>query len=706
MPSLKQLERIVEERLARGHVKGLFEAMKRGRDGRARAIEELGEYESFRAEVRRIKERCIERLPELIDLFKRNAEARGARVYLAGDAAEANEITARIIRDRGARLTAKSKSLTSEEIELNAYLESRGIEVVETDLGERIIQLAGERPSHLVFPAVHKTRQDIAHLFSGESGRRVGDELPELMGYIRARLRSVFLAADVGITGANIGIAENGAVVIETNEGNARLVSSLPKTQIVIMGVEKLVETVEDALYVMRAHPVAATGQRLTTYVTLIAGRLPLTDTGEERELHIVMLDNGRLRMRRDRWFREALYCIRCGACMNICAPYSVVGGHVFGHIYPGPIGIPWTANVHGIEEARFSQLCISCGLCHYICPAGIDIPMMISRVKQLDAEASGGFPKANRYMMSYERLGGIASATAPLSNWVLRRRVIRELLSRLMGIDSSRTLPVFKRGTFMKRVAKMRTRVEGAERRVALFLDFNANYVEPEIAESLARALVGAGVDVVVPPQLTSGYPFIAYGDLDSARRYAEKNVASLVRYVDEGYVVLSIEPTATYAIRHSYPRLLEGDGAALRVAARTMEALEYLALLCREGLIEPSLMIEGEPGLHVSCHQRVLGRAEGVMELFRRAGREARLVETGMCCGMGGTFGLKKGPIGAGLSGAMGSWLFRLYKESGVDYIVTESSVCRLQLEEGTGIPVMHPLRALSLKPREAGE
>jgi len=322
--------------------------------------------------------------------------------------------------------------------------------------------------------------------------------------------------------------------------------------------------------------------------------------------------------------------------------------------------------------------------------------------VKQLEAEMGGGFPKANRYMMSYERLGRIASATAPLSNWILRRRFVRVLMARLMGVDSSRRLPEFKRLTFMKRAAKMQTRIEGAERHVALFLDFNANYVEPEIAEAIVGILVGAGVDVAIPPQLTSGYPFIAYGDLDSARRYAERNVASLVRYVDEGYHILSIEPTATYALKHSYPRLLEGDEAAAKVASCTIEAIEYLASLSHEGLIEVSAVAEGQPGLHVSCHQRVLGHAKGVTELFKKAGREVRLIETGMCCGMGGTFGLKSGPIGADLSEKMGSWLFSLYRESGVDYIVTESSVCKLQLEEGTGLPVLHPLRALSLKPR----
>ncbi|MCS6787854.1 MAG: LUD domain-containing protein, partial [Aigarchaeota archaeon] len=356
MRGLRALEQTVEESLSRGPVRGLYLAMMRGLLGRKRAASEIDDYERFRDEARRIKERSLEEMEELLTEFVRNAEARGAKVHFARDAVEANEIILRVASGARARLIVKSKSLTSEEIELNQYLESRGIEVVETDLGERIIQLAGERPSHLVFPAIHKSVSEVAELFSKEGGEKLDHDVRPILSYVRRRLRSQFLDADVGINGANVAIAELGAVVLETNEGNGRLTASLPRVQVVLMGIEKVVKTVEEALILARSHAVAATGQRLTTYVSIMGGRLPVSGEGG-RELHIVLLDNGRRRMLDDPVFREALYCIRCGACMNVCSPYSVVGGHVFGHIYPGPIGIPWTANVHGLDRAEFAEL-------------------------------------------------------------------------------------------------------------------------------------------------------------------------------------------------------------------------------------------------------------------------------------------------------------------------------------------------------------
>ncbi|MEM4238324.1 MAG: LUD domain-containing protein, partial [Nitrososphaerota archaeon] len=337
---MRSLQNRLEERLSQGPVRGLYAAMMRGLQGRERAVNEMEAFEAFREEAQKIKEKSIERLPELIDLFVKNCERRGAKVYFARDSEEAVQTIAEIVKASGGKLVAKSKSLTSEEILLNEGLEKRGIEVVETDLGERIIQLAGERPSHLVFPAIHKTSEDVGLLFSREAGIKVGRDIKELMDYIRRRLRGVFMNADVGLNGANIGIAEIGGVVLETNEGNGRLTASLPRIQIVLIGIEKIVETIEEAFILARAHGVAATGQRLTTYVSVMAGRSPMAGDGG-REMHIVLLDNGRTGMRDDKVFREALYCIRCGACMNVCAPYSVVGGHIFGHIYPGPIGIP-----------------------------------------------------------------------------------------------------------------------------------------------------------------------------------------------------------------------------------------------------------------------------------------------------------------------------------------------------------------------------
>jgi iron-sulfur cluster protein len=688
-----ELEKLVSAALARGRVRGLYEAMVRGLTGRERAIAEFEDYGSFRRKVREVKERSVEELEGLVEEFVRNAEARGARVHYAADAEDACNIILRIIEQSGGKKMVKSKSLTSEEIELNDRLEREGIEVLETDLGERIIQLAREKPSHLVFPAIHKTVGDVAELFSAEAGRKLEPEIGALLTYIRSRLRREFLDADVGLNGANVAIAELGAVVLETNEGNGRLVASLPRVQIVLVGIEKVVRTVEEALMLARSHAVAATGQRLTVYVSIMGGRMPLRDA-EGRELHIVLLDNGRRRMREDPFFREALYCIRCGACMNVCAPYSVVGGHVFGHIYPGPIGIPWTANVHGLEKASFAHLCISCGLCKEVCPVEINIPMMIARVKEMEAEVHG-FPRVNRVMMAYERFGGLASRLAPISNRAIRSRAVRWLMEKLLGLDRDVELPAFDRRTLRARLRSVRRRPENPVMKVALFPDFFYEYVRPDIAEGLIVLLQEAGVEVEVPPVKTSGYPLVAYGDLKGARRYAERNVRVLREYASKGYLIVSLEPTATYALKFVYPYLLR-DRDSMVVSEMTVEALALLRDLLRSGRISLK-PVSGRYGVHVPCHQRALSGAEHVTRLLSSAGAEVEVIGDGMCCGMAGTFGMKAGPIGRGLSLAMGERLFSMFKSRELDAIVTESSVCAIHLKEGTGMRVMHPLELL---------
>jgi len=687
---LQRLARALEEQ---DRSKQLYDAMKRGRDGRASAIQEFDDFEAYRDEIRKIKERCVGRLGDLIDRFVQEAGRRGAHVYLARDGREAISYVMGIVkRIRGKRII-KSKSLTSEEIGFNAPFESEGYEVYETDLGEWIIQVAGEKPVHLVFPAIHKTAGEVAQNFSTKYSEPISPDIEEIMRFVRRTLRKVFLDADIGVSGANVAIAETGSVVIETNEGNGRLVTSIPRVHVVLMGMEKVVERIDDALPLIRAHAVSATGQRTTTYVTVLSGRSPLA--GEERELHIVILDNGRSKMLGDEWFKEALYCIRCGACMNICAPYGVATGHLFGHIYPGPIGIPWTANVHGLEKAKFAHLCISCGLCKEICPVEIDIPMMIARVKELDIERHGQLA-VNKVLESYESLAPLLSKIAPLWNWLARKSAFRALLEAALGIERSRPLPEFKRETFFKWYKKNYSE-GGREEKVVFFVDFFANYVQPELAISVAKILDRAGIGIILPPQKSSGYPYISYGDLRKAREVAEYNVDNLYPYASRGYAIISLEPTATYALKEVYPKLLGGDERSIVVRSATHEVMEYILKLFEDGRIEIRRSRKERVGFHVSCHQRSISAGRYSIELLRRAGLDVILRETGMCCGMGGTFGLKKGPLGHGLSMAIGEHLFRLFREEKIDYIVTESSVCKMHLEKGTGLRVVHPLTIL---------
>ena len=668
-------------------------AMRRGRDGRATALQILDQPDKLRERVRRTKEEAIANLGALLEEFTINATKRGATIFLAKDGSAAINYIAEIARANNAKLITKSKSLTSEEIEMNHPLEAMGYEVVETDLGERIIQIAKEKPIHLVFPAAHKTVEQIADLFSlGQS--KIQPDHPAIMKFVRENLRSIFLSADIGVTGANVAIAETGTIVIETNEGNARLVSSIPKIQVVIMGMEKIVPSVENAIDMIKAHPTSATGQQLTTYVSFISGRSPLNGQ-QGRKLYIIILDNGRTKIRSDLDIREALYCIRCGACMNICPTYEVVGGHVFGYIYPGPIGIPWTAGVHGLQNADFAALCISCGLCHEMCPADIDIPYLIAKVKEQQNQKRGQ-SLVNKVMIRSDEFAKIASTAAPISNWILRLPSFRYLLEKTLGTDRRRHLPKFSRDTFDVWWSTHIPMVEESQRKVAYFVDVYANYNRRDIGIGAVTLLEKCGVEVIVPEQKTSGMPYFSYGELEKARAVASYNVEHMLPFVRKGYSVVATEPTATYCFKELYPRLLKNDESRL-VAQHTNEYLDFLTA------IEPfkasiKKVFSGKAGFHISCHQRALGKGEATLDLLRMTGIEVKVIETGTCCGMGGTFGLKAGVLGYGLSCEVGLPLFELFKKGEVDFGLTESSVCTMQLEQGTNLRFDHPVALLT--------
>ncbi|MDE2887644.1 MAG: LUD domain-containing protein [Gemmatimonadota bacterium] len=696
----EKIDHALKERSGRT---ALYRAMKRGRDSRHKAVGALPGGEGFRNAVRSVKVRCLNQQDELVDRFARKVRERGARVFMANDGPEAISYILDIVKKRGARTVAKSKSLTSEEIEVNHPLEEAGVDVIETDLGELIIQKVNEKPFHLVFPAVHKTAVEVAEIFREVTQQDVPHDVDAIMRIVRKYLRPIFLNADIGMTGANVGVAETGAIVIETNEGNARLVSSIPDVHICIMGREKIVDTVEDALQMMLAHPISAVGQHLTTYVTMMAGRSPLGagDGRGPRESHIIILDNGRSRMREDPLFKDALNCIRCGACMNICPTYGVVGGHTFGYIYPGPIGIPWTSEVHGLDKAaEFAPLCVSCGLCKEICPAGIDIPMMIAGVKDRDG-AQNGHPRVNRILMAAEGMAKFGCATAPFSNWMMRNGLFRWAMEAFTGIDRRRALPPFRRQTLPKWFRR-RGAVNWSKepvRQAVFFADIYAAYNAPELGRAAVSALEALGCEVILPRQRGSGYPYIGYGDLKRAEKLADENVRLMMPHVEAGYDVVATEPTAAYCLKVSYPKLLHGRADAQAVADRTYELFAYLEML--ENLAgggEETTLYEGRRfGFHVSCHQRPLDAGRQAMDYLRRRGAEVELVETGTCCGMAGTFGMKKGMLGYELSQAVGEPLFQAFQEANVDTIVTESSVCAIHLREGTGIKVIHPLELL---------
>ena len=354
------------------------------------AARSLDNWEDLRSQARAIKDDVLLHLDSYLEQFVANAESRGAQFHWARDAAEANAIICELASERGARTIVKSKSMTTEETHLNNALEAADIQVVETDLGEYIIQLAEETPSHIIAPAIHKTKHQIAELFTQELGMPPTDDIAKLTSTARTTLRDRFAAADIGISGVNFGIAETGTILIVENEGNIRLTTSLPRVHIAVMGIEKVIPRFADLDIFLKLLPRSGTGQKLTTYQSFITGTKTNRESEGPEELHVVMLDNGRSRMLSHPVTRQSLACIRCGACLNACPVYQQIGGHAYGSVYPGPIGAVITPQLMGLEKTQQLPYASSlCGACREVCPVKIDIPRLLLHLRSEITENS-----------------------------------------------------------------------------------------------------------------------------------------------------------------------------------------------------------------------------------------------------------------------------------------------------------------------------
>ncbi|WP_435157282.1 LUD domain-containing protein [Haladaptatus sp. DFWS20] len=653
-------------------------------------VSQFDEFESLREQARAIKEETIETLPERIDEVRDAVEANGGSVYLASDADDANRYIERVLGEKDAESVVKSKSMTTEEIELNDHLEANSIDVWETDLGEFVLQVADETPSHIVGPAMHKSRDEIADLFNlrfdPKEPLKTADELTR---FAREYLGERICEADAGITGANFVLAESGSIVLVTNEGNARKSAVTPDTHIAVAGVEKLIPSIDTLQPFVELIARSATGQPISQYVTMLTPPVasptldfesddPLVDAGnEDRAFHLVLLDNGRMTMREDSQLQETLYCIRCGACANSCANFQHVGGHGFGgETYSGGIATGWEAGVQGQESAaEFNDLCTGCSRCITACPVKIDIPWINTVVRDrinrdgetpvdplIDAFVPDGEPAGldlqKRLFGNFGTLAKLGSKTAPISNWLSDTTAGRMVLERAFGIDRRRALPEFRRETLVewfenREITRADIECAGSSRpdttlnrRVVLYPDAYTNYIQPERGKAAVRVLESLGVGVTVPRLPASGRAPLSQGMISAAEKKACAVHDELRLYLNAGFDIVVVEPSDVAMFREEYGKFLD-EPAANTISEASYEILEYVYGLLANGADVASLRAPGDNGderlaYHSHCQQRTQGLAEYTLAVLDELGYDV-VTSSVECCGMAGSFGYK---------------------------------------------------------------
>lgn len=433
---------------------------------RAKAFASLADADGVRDRARLIRAHTLSKLDVYLAQFADAVEAVGGHVHWAVDSEAVGRIMLDIARRNNVKRIVKGKSMVSEEVELNHALLADGIDVIETDLGERIIQLAGETPSHIIAPVIHKTKEQIGELLHEKLGAPLTHIPEEITATARESLRQDFLSADMGITGVNFGVADSGTICIVTNEGNGRMTSSLPRVYVALMGIERIVPMFDDLGVMLQVLSRSATGQKLTVYTNLITGPRRDGEPDGPDEMHVVLVDNGRSRVLAGE-MAEILYCIRCGACLNVCPVYQQVGGHAYGSVYPGPVGAVLTPALGGIAQwSELPHASSLCGACREVCPVRINIPRMLLELRD-EGHRAGKSPlwlKSGlgmyRIAATHPRLFKLALFFARISTRLVGRSGwLKRLPAPLNGWTKQRDFPSFAREPFSAQFRKRSTK-------------------------------------------------------------------------------------------------------------------------------------------------------------------------------------------------------------------------------------------------------
>ncbi len=683
------------------------------RTSRANAFAEF-DVQALIHEVAAMKDDVLQRLDELYAQFKTVAEAAGVTVHLAKDDQEANDIILRIARDSGSTKILKTKSMTAEETLLNHALEAHGLEVVESDLGEWIIQLRQEGPSHMVMPAIHLSRYQVRDLFTEVTGAKQEEDIEKLVKVARRELRQKFVEADMAVTGANFAIAETGTIGTVTNEGNARLATTLPRVHVALFGIDKLVPTIGDALKILRVLPRNATGQQITSYITWVTGANECAAGPDgKKEIHFVVLDNGRREMAKDPLFAQVFRCVRCGACANVCPVYRLIGGHKMGHIYIGAIGLILTYFFHGRDKARnLVQNCINCEACKDICAGGIDLPRLIKTV-HARIQDEEGHPLPSLLLGKVLKNRKLFHTLLRTAKWAQKPVAgndgfMRHLPMIFFKEHDFKALPTVAEKPFRDLWPKIRPTVSSPRVKVGLFSGCVQDFVYPEQMVAAVALFGDHQVAMSFPmEQSCCGLPVQMMGEMKASRDVALQNLQAFAT-ADVDYIVTLCASCASH-LKHNYPELLKDDpGLQQQVAAFTAKVIDLSSFVHDVLKLGPQDFVGDGRSVtyHAPCHLcRGLGVHEAPRNLMRSAGMDYReCFEEEVCCGFGGTYSAKFPE----LSEQLLKRKMEHVQATGADLLLTDCPGCVMQLrgglhKNGSSIEVRHTVEALAARRRK---
>jgi iron-sulfur cluster protein len=649
-----------------------------------KAFEKL-DFNSLQKQLGEMKSEQIDRCGELFTIFKERAEKAGSIIYKADSGKDVANYISNICKAQNAEYVIKSKSMTAEEIHLNKFLEANGVMPIESDLGEWIIQLCKESPSHMVIPAIHKNKKQVATILSKVSKQYIDENDTALMvKTARELLRSYYFKSKIGITGANIAIAKTGTIGIVSNEGNARLTTTIPPVHIVLVGYEKLVYDFKNAMQILRLLPKSTTGQNISSYVTFIRGlNESLANSKGIKEQHIIFLDNGRLSFMKHPILKEAFKCIRCGSCANVCPVYEVVGGHVFGNVYVGPIGLILTALYHSEKTAlSLFELCIGCRACSENCPSNIDLQELISTLnlylsrkhhKDLLLKMGNNIvftnPKIQKSFFKAASFIGKAFAKDETSHFDINTPLLKK---------DFRVLPTIKEKTFTE-ICREKGLNQSKDCKVFFYPGCAIEYIYPSIGIALMELFTKFGISLAIPKEtVCCGMPLIHSGDVDNATKIVKKLLKSLgFPKTYEAYITLC--PSCSLAFVKGIEKFVYDDPELFKYVTWLKNHTKSLNMFLEENNINIKINNSNKITYHTPCHlKRGLNTTSDKLLTKLVDNNYIPMVDSEVCCGFGGSFSF----IYNKLSSCIAEKKLNNITKTEAEILITDCPGCIMQL------------------------